>query len=74
MHYVRAEAVRWIDIDWPGWVEVHLHESDGTVAVLVDEVPIFDDSDRLAPGTLPVEVEIPCDVLEWVVDPADNRV
>lgn len=75
VHYVRAGAVRWVDINWPGWVEVHLHESDGTVAVLVDKVPIFDDGDRLAPRTtLPVEIEIPCDVLQWVVDAAGNRV
>jgi hypothetical protein len=74
MHYVRAEAVRWVDTKWPGWVEVHLRESDGTVVSLVDKVPIFDDGDRLILGTtLPTEVEIPCEVLERAVDRAGSR-
>jgi hypothetical protein len=74
VHYVHAEAVRWIDIEWPGWVVVHLRESDGLVICLVDKVPIFDDGDRLTLGTtLPADVEIPCDVLEQAVDRAGNR-
>lgn len=68
MHYVRAEVVRWVDQEWPGWVEVHLPESDGTIALLVDKVPIFDEGDRLMPGVgLPTSIEIPCHVLDWVV-------
>jgi len=68
MHYVRAEAVRWVDQVWPGWVEVHLPESDGTVALLVDKVPVFDYDDRLVPGAeLPMSIQIPCDVLDWFV-------
>jgi hypothetical protein len=74
MHYVRAEAVRWVDIEWPGWVKVHFRESDGTVVSLVDKVPIFDTGDRLILGTtLPAYVEIPCDVLERAADRAGNR-
>jgi hypothetical protein len=68
MHYVRAEVVRWVDPEWPGWVEVHLPESDGSVALLVDKVPVFDYGDRLVPGAkLPMSIEIPCHVLDWVV-------
>ncbi|MER5702792.1 MULTISPECIES: hypothetical protein [unclassified Micromonospora] len=74
MHYVHVEAVRWIDEDWPGWVEVHLNEADGTVVSLIDKVPVFDDADRLAPGVeFPVGLEFPCDVLEWARDQVGNR-
>jgi hypothetical protein len=73
VHFVRADAVRWVDLEWPGWVEVQLRESDGAVVSLVDKVPIFDQTDRLAAGTtLPVDVEVPCDVLERAVDAAGN--
>jgi hypothetical protein len=48
VHYVHAEAVRWVDLEWPGWIEVHLREADGTVASLVDKAAIFDDADRRA--------------------------
>jgi hypothetical protein len=52
---------------------VQLRESDGTVVSLVDKVPIFDQTDRLTVGTtLPLDVEVPCDVLERAVDAAGN--
>jgi hypothetical protein len=74
MHYVRAEAVRWVDIKWPGWAEVHFREADGTVVSLVDKVPIFDADGRLRLGTaLPADVAIPCEVLERAADRAGNR-
>lgn len=74
MDYLRAEAVRWVDLEWPGWVEVQFRESDGAVVSLVDKAPIFDASGRLAQGAeLPAEVEIPCEVLEQATDRVGNR-
>ncbi|WP_433199823.1 hypothetical protein ACQP00_27680 [Dactylosporangium sp. CS-047395] len=70
MHHVRAQAVRWVEEDWPRWVEVHLVEADGTVVSIVEKVPVVDDTDRMVPGcAFPVELEIPCDV----VDGSDER-
>jgi hypothetical protein len=74
MDCVRAEVVGWVDEDWPGWVEVHLNEADGTVVSLIDKVPVLDCEGRLAPGIdLPAELEIPCDVLDLAVDQAGIR-
>jgi hypothetical protein len=74
VHYVRAEVVQWVDNEWPGWVEVHLREADGTVVSLVDKGPDFDDGDRLILGTtLPADVGIPCEVLGWAVDQTSTR-
>ena len=54
-------------------MEVCLNETDGTVVSLVDKVTIFDNDDRLASGAVfPVELEIPCDVLDWARDPGGN--
>jgi hypothetical protein len=67
MRCLRAEAVRWVDEDWPGWVEVQFIDSDGTVVSIVEKVPVVDYNDRVVPGVrFPVELEIPCDVLDWV--------
>ena len=74
MDYVRAEAVRWTDREWPGWVEVQIAQSDGTVAVVVDKVPVLDFGDRLASGVdFPVEIDMPCDILRWEVDDNGRR-
>lgn len=73
MHFVRATAVRWVDLEWPGWVEVQLRESDGMVVSLVDKVPVFAADAQLAVGTaLPLDVEVPCEVLEKTMDAAGN--
>jgi hypothetical protein len=50
VHFVRAEAVRWVDHELPAWVEVQLRESNGTIVSLVDKAPIFDEAERLTPG------------------------
>jgi len=74
VYYVHAEVVRWVDDEWPGRVLVHLAESDGAVATLIDKAPIFDSDDRLKPEVkLPVGVEIPCDLLDWAVDQGGSR-
>jgi hypothetical protein len=74
VYYVRAEVVCWIDDQWPRAVEVHLQEANGTIATLIDKVPVFDDGDRLVDGAeFPVELRIPCDVVRWTVDETGNR-
>jgi hypothetical protein len=74
VHYVRAEAVGWIDEEWPGWVEVHLIEPDGTVVSIVEKVPILDYDDRVVPGIqFPVVLAIPCDVIDRATDDRGNR-
>jgi len=74
MRCVRAEAIRWIDEEWPGWVEVQFTESDGTVVSIVEKVPVVDYDGRVAPGVrFPVDLEIPCDVLDWVTHPGGDQ-
>jgi hypothetical protein len=53
---------------------MHLRESDGAVATLIDKVPVFDRDGRLTPGVeFPVQLEIPSDVLERTVDGTGSR-
>jgi len=65
VHYVHAEAVRWVDQEWPGWVEIRLFEADGTAVSIVEKVPVVDHDDRVAPGVeFPVALEIPCEIVD----------
>lgn len=61
---VTGRAVRWVDDEYPGWVEVQLTDAHGVVWSLVDKAPVFDDEDRLRPTTAyPVEVQVGCEVV-----------
>jgi hypothetical protein len=71
MYHVRVRVIRFVDDAWPGWVEAHLNEADGSVVSLIDKVPVLDAGGRLAAGgELPVELELSCDLLDRTVDPA----
>ncbi|GAA0221940.1 hypothetical protein [Cryptosporangium japonicum] len=65
MSYIRVEVVRWVDAEWPGWMEVHLREADGSTATIVEKVPVllWDELPATELG-LPAQIDIPCDVLE----------
>jgi hypothetical protein len=74
VYYVRAEAVCWIDEEWPQLVEVHLREADGTVATIIDKVPVLVDGVGLSEeAEFPFELRISCDVVRWTVDETGNR-
>ncbi|MBL7258529.1 hypothetical protein [Paractinoplanes lichenicola] len=75
MEFVRVQAVRWVDVEWPGWVEVRLQEAEGSVAVIVEKAPVLSDDDDFGPWTeLPVPLEIACDVVGWEVADEGHRV
>lgn len=53
---------------------MQLTESSGVVVTLVDKVPVFDGNDSLVPGVeFPVELELPCDVLDRSVEQDGGR-
>ncbi|GIJ70472.1 hypothetical protein Voc01_053890 [Virgisporangium ochraceum] len=64
---MRVRAARWADRGFPGTVEVELREADGTVVGIVDKAPVLDLAST-PDVELPVELEIPCDVLGRGVD------
>lgn len=72
--YVRGWAMRWVDEDWPGWVEVHIPLAGGATLSLVDKVPIFDGVGRIVPGVVfPVPVRVACDIIGWEPVPGGQR-
>ncbi|MBU2664225.1 hypothetical protein KOI35_12050 [Actinoplanes bogorensis] len=74
--FVRVKAVRWVDVEWPGWAEVHLREADDSVAVIVDKAPVLTDDDDFFPGgaALPVDLDLRCVVIARTTTPGGNRV
>ena len=65
VNYVKVEAVRWVDAEWPGWIEVHLREADGTTTAIIEKVPVLlSDELPAAEPEIPSQIDIPCDVLE----------
>lgn len=65
VNYVKVEVVRWVNHEWPGWIEVLLREADGTTTAIIEKVPVLlpDDLPATEPE-IPSQIEIPCDVLE----------
>ncbi|HEY0533964.1 MAG TPA: hypothetical protein VGD29_20450 [Actinoplanes sp.] len=71
MNYVKVEVVRWVDAEWPGWIEVHLREADGTTTAIIEKVPVLLSDERPATEPeIPSQIDIPCDVLERDQDAA----
>jgi len=68
MHNLKVQIVRFVDSDFPGWVECELVDAEGRRHILKDKVPIFTvevlDADRKypTPGT------VVCEVLERYQD------
>ena len=38
---VRAQALRWVSDDQPGWIEVGLVDADGQEHRIIDKVPVL---------------------------------
>lgn len=63
MMYLKAEAVRWADNEFPGWVEITFGQADGSTARLVEKAPVVDGEDRLTPvAVYPVALELGCGI------------
>jgi hypothetical protein len=72
-YYVLATAVRWVDEEWPGWIEVQIVVDGGMIVSLIDKIPIFTDSDQIVPGTpFPVPVRVACDLVGWDPGPEER--
>jgi hypothetical protein len=71
VNYVKVEAARWVDAEWPGWIEVQLREADGTTTAIIEKVPVLlSDEGPATEPEIPSQIDIPCDVLERDQDAA----
>ena len=61
---VSVQIVRFVDSDFPGWVECELTDADGRRHIIRDKVPVFtaellDDQSRY-----PVTGDMPCEIVQ----------
>ena len=61
---VRAQAIRWVDDSFPGWIEVQVIDAAGRDHRIVDKVPIFTTLDIRADTSFPTELWIGADTTE----------
>jgi hypothetical protein len=59
---VRGAVTRWIDPEFPGWVQVVFTEANGNTVAVVDKLPVLgvDADDTTA---FPFDADIDCEVL-----------
>jgi len=68
MHNLKVQIARFVDGDFPGWVECELVDANGRRHVLKDKVPIFTVEDLDANSEYPRPGAISCEVLERYQD------
>lgn len=52
---IRAQAVRWVSDDQPGWIEVCLVDADRREHRIVEKVPVLTDRNVTAASPFPTE-------------------
>lgn len=53
---VRAEALRWVSDDQPGWIEVAIVDGEGAEHRIVEKVPVLTRHDFTSASTYPSEL------------------
>jgi hypothetical protein len=61
---VRAQAIRWVDDSFPGWIEVKLIDAAGRDHRIVDKVPILTAVDIRSDTSFPTELWVGADTSE----------
>jgi len=55
---VRAEALRWVSDDQPGWIEVGIVDGDGVEHRIIEKVPVLTRHDFTSASTYPTPLWI----------------
>jgi hypothetical protein len=58
---VRAQAIRWVDYSFPGWIEVKVIDAAGRDHRIVDKVPVLTTLDLRSDTSFPAELWIGAD-------------
>jgi hypothetical protein len=61
---VRAQAIRWVDDSFPGWIEVKVVDAAGRDHRIVGKVPILTTLDLRSDTSFPTELWIGADTTE----------
>jgi hypothetical protein len=61
---VRAQAIRWVDDSFPGWIEVRVVDAAGRDHRMVDKVPVLTMLDIRSDTSFPAELWIDADATD----------
>ena len=64
MQNVSVQIVRFVDSDFPGWVECELTYADGCRHIIRDKVPIFTAELLGVESRYPVAGGMPCEIVQ----------
>jgi hypothetical protein len=64
MHSVAVQIVRFVNSDFPGWVECELVDTAGRRHILKDKVPIFTAEDLNINSKYPTQGFVACEVVQ----------
>jgi hypothetical protein len=68
MHALAIQVIRFVDGDYPGWVECELVDADGCRHTIIDKVPMLLSGDFDAESKYPIPSALRCEVLKRFQD------
>ncbi|MEV4601255.1 hypothetical protein AB0K15_28115 [Amycolatopsis sp. NPDC049253] len=69
MAKLEATVTRWVDEEFPGFVELRFADADGTVVLITEKVPVLTAENWDASTPLPMPFDLDCEVLRRERDP-----
>lgn len=72
--YIRAEIIRWVSDDFPGFVECRFTDRFGKVWTVVEKVPVLTDANLRSTSPFPQPVLIACEVVATRRDNAGREI
>lgn len=75
MNFIPIQIVRFVDPEFPGWVECTLVDSHGREWSFADKIPVFTEADLGEQSAYPQPGRIACEIIrEWEGEDGRRRV
>jgi hypothetical protein len=72
--YIRAQIIRWVSDDFPGFVECRFTDTLGGEWSLIEKLPVVTDADLRSTSQFPQPALVACEVLAGGQDNAGRKI